>query len=151
MPTDITVALIGLVGVVVGALLNLFADEIKDLVAGNKKKSGEFVGKWKCTWLCSFGAREGQSLEDRVEVTKAKGDRFFATGTNNNGTYEMIGTIKNHDLILISYTGDELRDALGGVIILSSNKRRKKMEGRWDEYSDTEKFRGGTTTWVKEN
>jgi len=146
----ITVALIGLAGIIVGALLNMFADEIRGLVAGKKKKSGEFIGKWRCTWLCDYGARMNQTLEDTVEVTKVMGDKFLATGTNNNGTYEMTGTIKNNDIILLYYTGDELRDALGGVIILASDKRRKNMTGRWDEYSEKEEFRGGTTTWQKE-
>lgn len=149
MAKEITVALIGLAGIVIGALLNIYAERLKVRDTGKKKKSGEFVGTWRCTWQCDYGAKMNQKLEDTVEVTKVMGDKFLATGTNNNGTYEMTGTIKNNDIILLYYTGDELRDALGGVIILASDKRRRNMTGRWDEYSEKEQFRGGTTTWQK--
>lgn len=146
----ITVAVIGLIGVILGALLKIFSDELKTITLGRRKGSNEFLGHWKCAWSCDYGDKIRQSVEDRVEVTKAVGDRFFATGSNMSGTYVMTGTIKNNDIILLSYPGDNLKDALGGVVILIADKKRSSMRGRWDEYSNKEAFRGGPTFWEKD-
>ena len=147
---SITVAVIGLLGVVLGALLKIFSDELKLFLTGRNIRSKDFIGQWKCNWVCEYGAKADQTLDDRVEVTKASGNKFFARGSNEHGTYDMIGSIKNNDIILLSYSGDKLEDALGGVIIMVADKKRRSMEGRWDEYSDEESFRGGSTIWKRD-
>ncbi len=145
----LTVAAIGLFGVIVGALLPMFADEIRDLLLGRSRGIKDFKGVWECTWRADYGLKAGQQVVDRVEVTKARGDQLSALGANQNGTYPLTGKVYNDDIIVFTYSGEKLKDGLAGVVILSADKRRHGMEGRWDEYSETEKFRGGSTTWVK--
>ncbi|MDX6694923.1 MAG: hypothetical protein QOF02_2526 [Blastocatellia bacterium] len=145
----ITAAFIGLAGVIIGALLKLFSDELKVFLTGKSKGSRDFLGQWKCAWAYVDGGNASKELLDVVEIKKAAGDKIFATGTNVNGVYEMAGSIKNNDIILFSYSAEKLFNSLGGVVILVANKRRTKMQGHWHEYVDDGTFVGGTTTWEK--
>jgi len=147
---SITVAIIGVVGIVVGALLKIFSDELKRILTGRNIGSKDFIGQWKCTWVSEYGVKVSKRLEDRVEVKEASGNKFFAKGANENGTYDMIGSIQDNDIILLSYSGDNLKNALAGVIIMIADKKRKSMKGRWHEYSEEDDFRGGTTIWSKD-
>lgn len=139
---------IGLIGVIVGALLKIFSDEVRTFLMGRSKGSKDFMGQWNCTWTYDHNSSKN-TLVDKVDITKASGDKIFATGSTSKGIYNMTGVINNHDLILFSYSGEQLLETLGGVVILVANKRRKKMHGYWHEYVDTGEFKGGETVWEK--
>jgi hypothetical protein len=155
MPTEnptvtITVAVISASGAILVVLIKILYDILKNIQIGKKKGSEDFVGKWDCVWIYNYPTQAKKPFKDKVEITKASGDKLFATGSNNSGTYDLIGSIKNNDIILLSYSGENLRNVVGGVVVLIADKKRKSMQGRWDEYINDGNFRGGTTTWEKD-
>ena len=146
---SIAVAVIGLLGGILAALIAAFAEDIRGLFSGRSKELKRFVGHWRCTWEADVGVRAGQKLVDNVHVTKVAGAEIVATGANQHGGYDLTGSILHNNLIIFTYGGERLEKALAGVVILYASTKRDRMEGRWDQYAEDEKFVGGTTTWEK--
>ena len=149
MKTEITTALIGLAGVVCGALLKIFAEEIKPLFLGRSKTNRDLLGSWNCEWTIDAPNPE-PTISDSVQVTKVSGDKIAASAeTPRVGKYSLSGRISASGLVTLSSSGADNRRFLGGVVIVKLNSARDTMRGHWNECDKEGVFWQGGTTWKK--
>lgn len=134
-------------GALVTALFTIFGEETKSFFLGKQGRNKDLVGKWNCSWKVEG---KGKLTKDLVKVSKIRGDRVVAIGTNNAaGDYNISGRLSPSNLLTLTYEGTDRRSPLGGVIILELNATRDLMTGYWWEYGEKREFRGGATTWEK--
>ena len=150
MDATVGAAIIGALGVTVGATVSAFAPEIKALLTGRARTNSDLVGKWKCTWFVEHELGEQKSIADIVQVSRVWGEKLWARGVNTEyGDYEITGRVSRSSLVTLHYEGVELRQPLGGVVIMRLNATRNEMNGYWYEYGRKEKINGGPTVWQK--
>ena len=149
MSTEVTVALIGLVGIVATALITAYAHDLKALATGRLKRDRDLLGDWNAIWAYEALGVE-QPIRDTVTIQKVSGERVQALGqVPGIGKYPLVGRISLSNLVTFFYEGVENKRALGGVVILQLNGSRNEMNGYWVEYDDERKFTKGTVRWRK--
>jgi len=147
MPTEIAVALIGLVGVLAGGLIKTYSEELKELARLSRNK--DLLGDWECVWTIEKPQKE-RDISDTVTIEKIAGEKLAASAhTPRIGRYRLTGRLSPSYLITFTYTGLAQRSPLGGVVILKLNEGRDAMRGYWHELDKDGVFWSGSTAWRK--
>jgi len=148
LSTEITVALIGLVGAVGAALITAYAHDLKALITGKFNRDRDLLGEWHGTWIIESSGPE-QTIRDIVTIKNVSGERIRAVGQIPGiGKFPLSGRVTLSNLVTFFYEGVE-GGALGGVAILELGGSRNEMNGYWVEYDDERKFTSGTVRWRK--
>ncbi|MGH7713768.1 MAG: hypothetical protein ACREOG_20965 [Gemmatimonadaceae bacterium] len=130
--TDIPVAVINGAFVVVGALIAVFADQLRRFVLGRRTKNA-LAGQWSATWTVTNPLNHPKSgLTDMLEFTSFSGDEFKGTGQNTDfGKYDVEGKDAKFAVSLL-FRGQEAAATLIGTAILKRipSSRRSKDHGR---------------------
>ena len=145
----IGVAVIGVAGVIMGALIQAFAPPIVERFLLHKKPSA-LIGRWKCHWdvTSPLSVSRRFPIDDVVEITKVYDDKVVGTATGPvHGSYIIEGRISLSTIALhycgLGRTGDQI-----GVILLKRSDLSDQMSGSWYQYFDTDLV-VGTTRWQK--
>jgi len=148
----IIASIIGLIGIILGALIKAFEDDLKTIFLGRNKQNQDLIGKWKCTWFVEDEIKgEKRLTADMVVISKISGNKVIAKGENlQAGGYSLTGRISPAFVMTLIYHGDETADhVLGGVTILELNLTRNELHGYWHEFAADRQFYGGRTVWKK--
>lgn len=147
MNPEVLTALIGLAGAVAGSIITAFSGEIKFALQGRLRRDSDLLGDWSCKW---YVAPSDFEISDRVVVEKVAGEKIIARAQNTEyGNYELVGRLSKSSLLTMHYEGKGKRQPLGGVIILTLNPTRDRLNGYWYEYGPEGDIIGGKTEWVK--
>jgi hypothetical protein len=148
--TDIPVALIGLAGSVAGALIAVFAAEIRKLLTGRKTKS-DLKAEWLATWTITDPPNHPKSgLVDRVEFKDFSGDEFKGTGDNADfGKYEIAGRDARIAVSLVM-RGRDAKASLLGTAILTKDPLVETLTGPWAQYTASGIVVSGTVRMEKQ-
>lgn len=145
MLSEILAAVAG--GVATGAC-SLFAEDIKEKLPRKRGINRDLLGKWNCAW--TFEGQSDKLIRDYVEISKIARESIVAQGRNTAaGNYKLVGRFSQSYLLTLTYSGEDKRSALGGVVILELNASRDRMLGYWYEYSANRQFVGGQVMWEK--
>jgi hypothetical protein len=150
MDPAITAALIAAGAGIVGASVSAFAPELRLLIAGKVRANADLCAKWHCSWSGTPDAGADERIEDIVTIAKVRGEEFWGEATNTQyGGYKIKGRVSRSNLVTLHYEGLQLRQPLGGVVILKLSATRDVMRGHWYEYGREEEIVGGSTEWRK--
>jgi hypothetical protein len=143
---QIIVALITVGGALVGALLGVFKEEIKNAFRfADSRKNGFLLGAWDCTWD-TVAPTKRQEIRDRVNITSVSGRLVRGNGsTPGFGTWSMDGRVSPLALSA-SYSGEATNQDLPGSLVLKIDTN-DQMSGAWAQYSKTGDVLSGTTVW----
>lgn len=149
MQPQIVAAIIGLSGVVLGALLKAYEDEIKNLLPFRRRDS--FLrGSWQCHWTIEFpSALTSKVVDDVVRVIEVRGGKISVEGSNADaGPYKMDGKVSTFGVSLL-YNNQEPKDDLVGVVLLERDKVKNRLTGYWSQISQSHGLVYGKTEWRK--
>lgn len=143
----IIVALIGLLGIVTGALIQGFAPHIIDRFL-SKREYSSLVGPWKCSWDVTSGRTLSFPIHDVVSIEKVYRSSISGKATGPvHGSYIVDGKISNFSIALTYYGVGRTADQIG-IILLKRSDLSDRMTGTWYQYFDNELL-AGTTQWEK--
>lgn len=148
MPPEVGAAVIAAVGVIVGAIITSFREEIINFI----RRTGRFAffkGMWQCRWsiLAPAGIDPNQ-VDDQVSIDRVNGALIRGMGsTPGFGRYQLDGRASEFAATL-QYCGEGERKDLVGVVILQK-RSPLRLEGVWCQYSADGTLKSGTTTWEK--
>ena len=149
MDTTILAAIIGLFGVLLGAITQPLIAELitrKKLRAyGIPDISGQYNGVWY------LGANDSRSeyVRDSVDIKLHSGFKVTGTGKDEKGVYRIEGEISLHGMITLSYSYQN--SGLSGVAILKIDPLAKVFSGIWYGYLKEQKIDGGHVIWTRVN
>ena len=147
--TDIPVAIIGLIGGIIVALIGVFAEPIRRLIAGRRTRNA-LAGQWSATWTVTNPPNHPKSgLSDIVELTSFSGDEFKGTGQNSDfGKYDVEGRDAKFAVSLL-LRGQDAADTLIGMAILKKDPLIETLEGPWAQYTAEAIVVSGTVVMKK--
>lgn len=147
--TAIIAAIIGLIGVILGALIQAFAPQIRSIFFSHKD-APIFTGMWSCHWEITDPPDHTylSPIEDVVEITKVVGNNIIGKATGPiHGSYVLEGRISPFSVTLLYYgVGTTINQ--NGVILLKRSDLSDEMYGSWYQYLDN-RLLIGTASWKK--
>ena len=146
MELPIIEALIGVGGTLVGALLGVFQEEVRNTFQFAKSRRNQFLlGPWDCTWDTTAPEKRAE-IKDRVNITSVRGNLVKGNGsTPGYGTWSMDGRA-SYLALSASYSGEATNQNLPGSLVLKI-VNNDEMSGAWAQYSKTGHVLSGTTVW----
>ncbi len=147
--SDIPVAVIAAVAAVVGALIPVFAVEIRRLILGRKTKNA-LAGQWSATWTVTDPPNHPKSgLTDILEFTSFRGEEFKGSGQNTDfGKYDVDGRDAQFAVSLL-FRGQEAATNLIGTAILTKDPLVERLVGPWAQYTSAAIVVSGTVVMTK--
>lgn len=146
--TAIIASIIGLIGIVLGAIIQAFAPQITNRFLSHND-AHIFTGNWKCHWqIMDIEYTDIAPIDDVVEITKVVGNKIIGKGIGSvHGSYVIEGRVSPFAISFLYYgVGKTINQT--GVIILKRSDLTNQMTGNWYQYLDN-KFLIGTTFWEK--
>lgn len=149
MPTEVTSALIGVAGTIIGALGGAFRDDIRSFLKRSEAPNKDLLGLWTATWTIER-PRGRPDIKDAITVKRVLGERLEGEGIFPElGPYRVQGRLTQSNLVTLTYEGIGEKRSLGGVIILQLNASRTEMEGHWIECNEDRSFLRGSVRLTK--
>ena len=147
--TDIPVAVINGIFLLAGAVIAVFADQIRRVILGRRTKNA-LVGHWDATWTVTNPPNHPKSgLTDMLEFTSFSGDQFKGTGQNSDfGKYDVEGKDAKFAVSLL-FRGQEAAANLIGTAIVTKDPLIETLTGPWAQYTAEAIVVSGTVVMKK--
>lgn len=161
MNPDVLKLLLSIASIVIGTILGVYKDDIKNFFISSRKYR-YLKGKWACKWTETSSTQNpsGQTFFDVLEITSINGKKIKGKGDSKNALeWSFNGTISALTITLLYEV--KSADDRSGVIILQRDQRNpRKMEGAWCQRKIVEiehdgrayqraEIISGTTVWQR--
>lgn len=155
MDFSIASTLLYVAGMILGAIITAYSDEIKALVTGRSGRYSDLEGRWDCDWYFNTendSKERDEPFSDTVMIESVSADDSIeGTGRSTEiGDYELRGEITSSNCVTFTFRGIR-QSRLTGVVILRVNVPMNRMEGYWNQLSPEGEFVGGRTVWEKKS
>jgi hypothetical protein len=134
---------------VLGALIAVFAVEIRRLIMGRRTKNA-LAAQWSAEWTVTNPPNHPKSgLVDTIEFTSFTGDEFKGSGQNPDfGKYDVEGRDAKFAVSLL-FRGQEASANLIGTAILTKDPLVETLRGPWAQYTSDAIVVSGTVVMKK--
>lgn len=144
-------ALIGAIGVIIGALIQTFGKQLIEIYRFRRSGFPNIEGQWRGEWyvldVLDNKVKEDRSpVEDIIEIKK-RGYKIHGKGKHPLGTYYLKGQYSLSGIITLVYEYKDVPHSLSGVIIFKIDLLGKKLSGYWYGYTSSGIIKGGKVYW----
>ena len=151
MDSTILVALIGVLGIIIVAILSPIIDKI--LAGERKNKNSPFNGKWKGIWFIQENDIESIYAEDEIDILESHNLSIRGKGYDprlgKDGSYIFSGRSSINGVLTLTHQIDNITKNLSGVVIFKINPLGDTLDGYWKGYLIDGTINGGKVTWKK--
>lgn len=149
MDTAIIASLFGIVGAILGALIQTFGkDVIERAFPSNKQR--EVVGNWSVQWKENQPENTSDIINDIVNLSVDKRGKITGKGSSPLNQYKLQGWDSTF-AITLTYSGLDMEENLVGTVLLRKSMVKDKMDGIWCQVTRENKLIGGDCSWIKHN
>lgn len=138
------VALIGAVGVVIGALIKTFGPGALRLI--RRKGTYGLTARWTGEWIKDWPTKRPQNLSDTITlVVNGKGEVVGDGAIPDMGEYKIVGRDSKFCATLLFF-GVQHPDSLAGTILLQKGVNPDLLKGVWSQLTFDDQLIGGRVT-----
>lgn len=154
MEAQTTAALIGVAGVIAGALITSVGPHLRNRLSVYRTPS-DAIGRWSATWSRTDPQTNRlRTLTDEISIKRKAWGRLSGSGevkfeNREVHKYQLEGWESSYALTL-AYSGLDMERNLVGVVFLKKTIVNEKMAGHWWQYNKDGEVVGGDTTWTKQ-
>jgi hypothetical protein len=143
-------ALIGVVGVIGGVLLQHFLPDILARLSSRDDPIPDIVGEWDGEWYFEKDGKQDLYTKDKILIEKRKGFRIFGKGKDPAipDQYVIRGRFSMSNIFTLSYRFPKGPISLTGVVLLKLDPSGNHFDGWWWGYT-MKGIIGGEVKWSR--
>lgn len=147
MDPTIIAAIIGVIGILLGAIAQPYLSAIIEEKRLERHGIPDIAGQYNGSWYIGTDRSKTLYVKDCVEIRLSSGFKIKGNGKDEKGMYRIEGEVSFHGIITLSYSYKN--SGLPGVAILKIEPLGKQLTGIWYGYLKEQEISGGYVLWKK--
>ena len=146
MDNTVVAAIIGVSGIIVGALIQAMGPGLHKRI-GNRKAQRDLEGEWCARWEWNEDGTN-RCIEDVVELRFDRNGEVSGKGVGSQYSYKVEGW-DSPFAITLAYSGLDMEKNCAGAILLRKSVANNEMSGRWSQVTRAGVLVSGETQWKR--